>query len=377
MSKFPQPTPVFSLPPPIFNNQDSPLKFLLSSMSPNPDFNNLGLPVNRQMMVPQIPIFDTKPFSQWEKEEENSAVWDMCQEITNKHNWYQKVFNTNIVHQWRDEIPENSHDDFDFAIKLLQSTAQGSIHLPDCNWDEDNTMCRDCLYELKRQILDNPEMFDLEPEDIGLDFFKEGWEIDFEDDIKCRHPRCSCTAPDSSLGSYVDYHPDGVITSELHAQCKRIIAELAEKEPVDYHPGSNNQVRDLIHPSMFCYVKGVSEHYDGSVSDEVDESIRYQWLPSEFTISNNGNVTIDSYINNLNSEKYPEFIPIISRVFESFIPSLERVLKKNVRNRSLQVIVKVGHIVLTPKNPDHLGSSWHVEACRMNILPPLVFIMWT
>lgn len=30
---------------------------------------------------------------------------------------------------------------------------------------------------------------------------------------------------------------------------------LAEK---DWHPGSNQQVLDLVHPSLFCFVKGVT-----------------------------------------------------------------------------------------------------------------------
>ena len=34
--------------------------------------------------------------------------------------------------------------------------------------------------------------------------------------------------------------------------------ELSRNEPADFHPGSNSVVRDLVHPSMYCYVKGKS-----------------------------------------------------------------------------------------------------------------------
>ena len=317
-----------------------------------------NLPPLINMGISQIPVASVQSD---DDDDEGSNIWAMCQEITLKKGWYQKIFNTDIVNRWRDEMPEKSYDDFDFAVKLLQTTTQGSIHLPDCNWEGGRRLCDICLCELKEDILNNPEMYDLTPEEIGDDFFSDNWEYDFEEYKECNHIRCSCTAPDSGLLSYVDYHPDGVVSDELHQQCKRIITDMAEKEPIDYHPGSNNQVRDLIHPSMYCYVKGVSKHTDGSISEDVDESERYQWLPSEFIISDDGHVTVNSYINNLNHEKYPEFIPTISQVFERFIPSLEHILKRNIHNKSLQVIVKVGNIILTPDNPNFPSGSWHIE----------------
>ena len=171
----------------------------------------------------------------------------------------------------------------------------------------------------------------------------------------------ACTAPDSSLASYVKYHPKGLIDAELHAQCQRIIPDVAAKEPIDYHPGSNNQVRDLIHPSMYCYVKGVSDHYDETIEEVVNESVRYQWLPSEFVVAADGKTTVSTYINNLKEDQYPEFGPTVERVFEAFLPSLEHVLKRSLRNQSVQVIVKVGHIVLIPDSPVYPGGSWHTE----------------
>lgn len=309
--------------------------------------------------LPQIP---TMPTSQRWVEDEECPIWDICEEITNKKEWYTKIFNKNITDYWRRELPVGSGDNFDFVVKLLQATAQGSIHLPNCDWDEGSRLCRDCLYELKQGILQTPEDFGLTSEDIDFDFFEQpGWEQDYEECMDCQHPRCGCTAPDSSLASYVEYRPEGVVNAELHDQCKRVIADLAAKEPIDYHPGSNNQVRDLIHPSMYCYVKGVSEHYDETVEEQVDESVRYQWLPSEFSIDINGKTTVSTYINNLKEEQYPEFVPTVERVFEAFLPSLEHVLKRSLRDQFVQVIVKVGHIVLTPDSPIYPGGSFHIE----------------
>src|SRR3972149_2149007 len=216
-------------------------------------------------------------------------VWSLCQEITSKQEWYSKVFNDDIVNQWYQEVLDkkewfltkpsetsgffgedyvrfngkfpNVEDLFWFVIKLLRSTAQGSSHRDNCEWDEGVSMCRDCMYNLKQDILNNPGNYSLESEDIDSEFFNEGWVEEYQHEINCEHPRCNCLPPDSNLENYVNYHPNGLISQTLHNECKRIIAHMSQREPIDWHPGSDQQVRDLIHPSMYCYVKGVSAHY--------------------------------------------------------------------------------------------------------------------
>lgn len=291
---------------------------------------------------------------------EDSPVWHICEEITSKRNWYTKVFNNEIVNHWKSEL--GGIDEFDLAIKLLRASAQGSVHLEDCNWEETSYkcfLCPDCLSNLKKDIIADPKKYSLD--EIDDNFFDERWEENFLDDVECPHPFCQCTAPDRSLHNYVNYHPNGVLSQELHDKCKAAIQEMALQEPIDWHPGSNEQVSDIIHPSMYCYVKGVSTHNDGTVGLECNESVRFQWLPSEFEIGSEGNVTVKSYINNLKSEKYPNFIPLIERVFERFLYSLESVLKMDLKTRTLQVIVKVGSIILTPENNTYPGGSWHIE----------------
>lgn len=58
------------------------------------------------------------------------------------------------------------------------------------------------------------------------------------------------------------------------------------------HLGSENLVVDLVHPSLYCYVKGVTEIIQ---SDNVPTpDYVFQWLPSEFLVErNNGEVGID------------------------------------------------------------------------------------
>eukprot|EP01119_Soliformovum_irregulare_P000082 TRINITY_DN10063_c0_g1_i5.p1 TRINITY_DN10063_c0_g1~~TRINITY_DN10063_c0_g1_i5.p1 ORF type:complete len:592 (+),score=142.23 TRINITY_DN10063_c0_g1_i5:169-1776(+) len=54
---------------------------------------------------------------------------------------------------------------------------------------------------------------------------------------------------------------DDLIPPELAASLEKHLDEVANRPEADkdYHPGSNNKVLDLIHPSMFPFVKGMSE----------------------------------------------------------------------------------------------------------------------
>lgn len=58
----------------------------------------------------------------------------------------------------------------------------------------------------------------------------------------------------------VDYtwQSDALIDKKLHDE---LVAGVSDLENVpeaqkDWHPGSNNQVLDLVHPSLFCFTAG-------------------------------------------------------------------------------------------------------------------------
>jgi len=327
--------------------------------------NPLGLP-----LITNFRSFNNSPLplNTHREQEEPYSIWSLCEEISSKKEWYSKVFRDEIVNKWKDELSSDAHNNFEFALKLLRATAQGTnhvkerratsrgeVHYETCGSDERHEMCNDCKGRLKQAILNNLEEFSLSPEDIEVDFF----EYEYWADDNCNHPLCK--PPDSSLNDYIEYHPQGLLDPDLHQEFKSVIAEMAAQEPIDWHPGSNQQVRDLIHPSMNCYVKGVSIHDDGEKAETCEENVRYQWLPSEFCIGHDGKVVVETYINNLKAEKYPQFIPMIQKVFERFFPSLEYVLHKQIRDSNLQVIVKVGSIILDTTKPNYSGSSWHVE----------------
>jgi hypothetical protein len=286
---------------------------------------------------------------------------NLLQEITSKQNWYSKVFNEAIVLHWKQEFMEQaktseSSNLFDLMISFARATAQGCVHKEDCSWGDFEPLCDRCKEEKQSKIAKDPKKYGFNPADVPGIFEDDDWISEL--DLSCKHPRCSCISPDFELHQYIEYSQNGLLPEVLRKQLKETITEMLDKEPVDWHPGSNTQVRDLVHPSMYCYVKGVSK-VNGKVEPECEEEVRYQWLPSEFEISN-GKVKIVSYINNLDHDKYPK-MNLLEKCFECFLPSLSKVLKMSLQNSKLQVITKIGQIILTPDNPKYPGGSWHIE----------------
>lgn len=157
---------------------------------------------------------------------------------------------------------------------------------------------------------------------------------------------CACPSPEKgSLEEFIFECPN-LIDQKLKSRFKKHMLEFENKEPVDWHPWSDEQVRDLIHPSLYCYVKK---------QNELD---KYQWLPSDVDIIN-GNAVFKSYINNLDEYKYPELKKDIQNIFTLFVPKFKEMLGQDFEK--CQVIVKAANIELTPEKPIYSGGSWHLE----------------
>ncbi len=128
----------------------------------------------------------------------------------------------------------------------------------------------------------------------------------------------------------------GKVPGILEQSLRRNIDELAEKTPVDYHPNSNNIVRDLVHPALYSYIKGVSklkENQEADPSTEDDnemdfwgriyEDSKFQWLPTPFKITDDGKCLIQEYINNLDQNMFPKLYEDLQSLFEVFLPYFE------------------------------------------------------
>ncbi|KAF9887732.1 hypothetical protein FE257_009685 [Aspergillus nanangensis] len=262
---------------------------------------------------------------------------------------------------------------------------------------------------------------------------------------------------------------DEIVPDSLHQglrQAVRVLEDVPEHHK-DWHPGSDKKVLDLLHPSLFPLIHGVSRakprgtvpiarcaQYcgDGETVDPVfadqpsweepsNPSLEgwgsFQWLPSEVRFADDGKPTITSYVNNLHPEKHQSLYPILERFVDAAIPlwdeclswfrprlRLERIygsdedfgpppehvtyaplpeeeipnpsyrewfkehrvlkhtavlpfcnrqdqasspihkpvnLKQNYAKSGLQIIFKLAGIYLTPEKPEYEGGSWHVE----------------
>ncbi|RVD83576.1 uncharacterized protein DFL_007960 [Arthrobotrys flagrans] len=135
------------------------------------------------------------------------------------------------------------------------------------------------------------------------------------------------------------WREDGFGDEGLRMELVDAVATLENipEDKKDWHPGSDKQVLDLVHPSLWPII------YGRTISSQTGEPIRtpasmesditgfsnkFCWLPSEFEVSPDGTrTTIKSYINNLASSSQKSlFYPILERIFTKFIPLFNHVL---------------------------------------------------
>ena len=183
----------------------------------------------------------------------------------------------------------------------------------------------------------------------------------------------------------------------------------------DWHPGSDGFVLNLVHPSLYPLVFGRTM---GKVSGSDTIMVlwppklkgtnpkfvsrRFQFLPSDFSVDGGGKITLTSpYINNVHPTRHEELYSVIPEILQHALPMFERVLSNllrpplpmrtaprggyfgceetldcprkydgnlkvlndriSLKGRTLQVIVRLANIMLTPERPEYPGGKWHVE----------------
>ncbi|KDQ58602.1 hypothetical protein JAAARDRAFT_155146 [Jaapia argillacea MUCL 33604] len=131
------------------------------------------------------------------------------------------------------------------------------------------------------------------------------------------------------------------------------LLENVPEDQKDWHPNTDNQVLDLVHPSLHCLRIGISlvkrADEDTVYAQTLDEylaersdleyvppttwnkgsfslSRQHQWLPTDFEVSENGDVTALSYINNLHPDTQKPLCKTITSILQLFVPLWERVL---------------------------------------------------
>ncbi len=166
------------------------------------------------------------------------------------------------------------------------------------------------------------------------------------------------------------------ISNELRSELLTNINEYVKKIPIDYHPGSENKVQVIIHPSIYPLIKDAEEKptkkFD--IWKRKYENSKYQWLPSEVSVTNYGKCKFTSYINNLPIEETKLYANLES-VLQNIIPYFEKCIEhintqsldddtklsinKSIRGNTIQIIPKIVKVSL--KNNESILGAWHVE----------------
>lgn len=144
-----------------------------------------------------------------------------------------------------------------------------------------------------------------------------------------------------------------------------VLEEVPEQEK-DWHPGSDGQVLDLVHPSLFCLVRDVSgapeeawrnpaNHYS-----KYEFSERFQWLPTDVDVCDDGSVTFASYVNNVHPDRHRDLAAVLPEVFARFRPLWEKVLTDLRHPRPLRIEADpYGWYDSKPKHPDPSDHDDH------------------
>ncbi|PNS15612.1 hypothetical protein CAC42_871 [Sphaceloma murrayae] len=228
--------------------------------------------------------------------------------LTDKPDWRRKVFDDTITTKWRSEVVRNEDDPvegfsdamFDFCLSELQDKAR-------------------------------------KHEDTGIvSIYEVG-------PVVCKS--------------------DSLVSEDTRLQLRQTVAELLENVPerlMDWHPGSNGKVLDLVHPSLFPLMYGRSRalptsticlkdclaaigtgelvslpsnesgnEYDADSRRKLGDvwSHKFQWLPAEVKWSETG-VTFTSYINNLHPIRNRPLYGVIEKVLSHAIPLWDEVFSR-------------------------------------------------
>ncbi|MFD9865612.1 DUF4246 domain-containing protein [Streptomyces niveus] len=141
------------------------------------------------------------------------------------------------------------------------------------------------------------------------------------------------------------WQSDTLVDDNLRSRLREAVRVLEEvpEAAQDWHPGSGNQVLDLVHPSLFCLVREVSGAHEQAWQNPTDRyskyefSEKFQWLPTDVDVSGDGDVAFRSYVNNVHPETHRELASVLPDLFARLRPLLENVLTDLRHPRPLRI----------------------------------------
>jgi hypothetical protein len=152
------------------------------------------------------------------------------------------------------------------------------------------------------------------------------------------------------------------LAEDLRDKVAAVFQRLEDTQnPVDWHPGSNDTMQDLVHPSRCCAVPGVHVPAD-------DDGLR--WLPADVVVDAAGRV---EKVVQPGFADCPdtETEAMLSRVLEQALPHMEAVIAAAapagsphvvpLKGRTVQVIAKMATARLSEATTPFSAGSWHLE----------------
>lgn len=150
------------------------------------------------------------------------AMMIMMDTLTDKPGWHQKVFDEAIVAKWRAEAMDQPQDSL--FSKIMQGKESNKIPLPRCR-------------------IMSGAAFEYAIEELR---------------VKARYFEETKLIPTLDSDGNTVVKSDSLIPEYLHKYLLRAFERLRHDQAseIDWHPGSNDMVQDLVHPSMYPFVYG-------------------------------------------------------------------------------------------------------------------------
>ncbi|KAG9024292.1 hypothetical protein FS837_005422, partial [Tulasnella sp. UAMH 9824] len=139
------------------------------------------------------------------------------------------------------------------------------------------------------------------------------------------------------------WESDELISQDLKSrliQAAAVLENVPEEEK-DWRPRSNNQVLDLVHPSLFCAVYGRTPSWNTSNGERRLEPLeapyeemkdwaysrKSSWIPTDFQLGENGApAKALDYINNVHPDQHKELVSVIELLVGRFSLLWDKVL---------------------------------------------------
>ncbi|KAK1833711.1 hypothetical protein QBC39DRAFT_254200 [Podospora conica] len=291
----------------------------MASSRPKNQFPGLGLPVHHQPKPDSatagflFPLAIDRSWVSMGVTLREMRMLSFMGQITDKPDWDTKVFDETIVSRWRAEADARPAE------------PDGDVYMSKAMFDY-------CIAELR----DKAEQF------------KRTGHVNVLD------AEVAVVKSDVAIS--------GELQNELRAAV-RVLEEVPDNKK-DWHPHSNETVLDLVHPSLYPVIWGVTRAleegtvpldgcismtgkgvtlppYDGKGANpypghwlnadteipEINKWGDYQWLPAEVELGEDGSAKIMSYVNNLHPVQHKDLYGILGRIVAATVPLWKETLE--------------------------------------------------